>query len=214
MITWLIIVQFSVSRSSPSLLDHITRDADMNIELLARRRRGIFLNQNKEKCWIDSSGRNCFMLFPRSLQIAWEEDTRYWTWLSIIEPSASDDVEIEVPELVKVCYLGVSGIIDISKLSPGIKYEVVFLVMFREDSYGWEAPVDVCLVHPDGQRLIQKTNLQNMPKAQWIEIHVGDFQTSQQPGDQGKEVSFIMSEHGGHWKSGLVIEGAIIRPKK
>ncbi|KAI3840448.1 hypothetical protein MKW92_020109 [Papaver armeniacum] len=37
-----------VSRSSPSLLDHITRDADMEVELLARRRSGIFSNQNKE----------------------------------------------------------------------------------------------------------------------------------------------------------------------
>ncbi|KAI3967610.1 hypothetical protein MKW92_003485 [Papaver armeniacum] len=37
-----------VSRSSPSLLDHINREADMNEELEARRRSGIFSDLNKE----------------------------------------------------------------------------------------------------------------------------------------------------------------------
>ncbi|KAI3899942.1 hypothetical protein MKW92_010889 [Papaver armeniacum] len=203
-----------VSRSSPSLLDHITRDADMEVELLARRRSGIFSNQNKEKCWIDSSGRNCFMLFPRSFDITWGWDTRYWTWLPVIEPSASDDAEIEVPELVRVCWLDVHGKIDISKLSPGVNYEVVFVVMFREWSGGWDTPVDLCLILPDGQRPVKKVNLETMPKSQWIEIHVGDFKTPQQPGDEETEVSFSLLKQELNWKKGLVIEGAIVRPKK
>ncbi|MCL7045428.1 hypothetical protein MKW94_013252 [Papaver nudicaule] len=177
----------------------------MNVELEARRRSGIFSNQNKEKCWIDSSGRNCFMLFPRSFEITWGNNTRYWTWLSIIEPSASGDRDIKVPELVKVCWLHVQGNLDMSKLSPGVIYEVVFVVMFREDSYGWDIPVDLWL----------KVNLETKPKSQWIEIHVGDFETPQQPGDQEQEVNFILLEQEKlNWKKGLVIEGAIIRPKK
>ncbi|KAI3858013.1 hypothetical protein MKX03_037243 [Papaver bracteatum] len=163
-----------VSRSSLSLLDHITREADMNENIEARRRSGVFSNKKKEKCWIDSSGRNSFMLFPRSLGITWEHDTRYWTWLSITEPSA--------------------------------RYQ---------DSYGWDTPVDLCLLLPDGQRLVQKVNLETLPKSQWIEIHVGDFVTPHQPCDQQKEVNFIMSEHEKlNWKKGLVIKGAIVRPKK
>ncbi|XP_026432401.1 protein PHLOEM PROTEIN 2-LIKE A1-like [Papaver somniferum] len=155
------------------------------------------------------------MLFPRSFGITWEHDTRYWTWLSITEPSASGDEEIEVPELVKVCWLTIHGKLVISRLSPGVNYEVVFIVMLQEDGYGWEVPVDLCLVLPDGKRLIQKVNLETMPKSQWIEIHVGDFKTPHQLGDQEKEVNFIMSEHEKlNWKKGLVIEEVIIRPKK
>ncbi|RZC47859.1 hypothetical protein C5167_040802, partial [Papaver somniferum] len=41
-------IEYSVSTSSPSLLDHIPRNADMNEELETRRRSGIFSNQNKE----------------------------------------------------------------------------------------------------------------------------------------------------------------------
>ncbi|KAI3873360.1 hypothetical protein MKX03_003229, partial [Papaver bracteatum] len=204
-----------VSRSSPSLIDHITRDADMNVELLARRRFGIFSNENKEKCWIDSSGRNCVMLFPKSLHITWGDNTDYWTWLSIIEPSASDDAEIEVPELVNVCWLSVHGKLDMSKLSHGVNYEVVFVVMFREWSDGWGTPVDLCLMLPDGQRPVRKVNLETMPKSQWIEIHVGDFKTPQQPDDEETEVTFwLLEQEVLNWKKGLVIEGAIVRPKK
>ncbi|KAI3851108.1 hypothetical protein MKW92_042861 [Papaver armeniacum] len=205
----------SAGRSSSSLIDHITRDADMKIELLARRRFGIFSNENKEKCWIDSSGRNCFMLFPKSLHITWGDNTDYWTWLSIIEPSASDDAEIEVPELVKVCWLSVHGKLDMSKLSPGVNYEVVFVVMFREWSDGWSTPVDLCLMLPDGQRPVRKVNLETMPKSQWVEIHVGDFKSPQQPDDEETEASFwLLEQEVLNWKKGLVIEGAIVRPKK
>ncbi|KAI3877085.1 hypothetical protein MKX03_027611 [Papaver bracteatum] len=154
-----------INASSPSLLDHIRRDADMNLELLARRRSGIFSNHNKEKRWIDSSGRNCIMLFPRSFNIAWGDDTSYWTWLSITEPSAaSNGAEIEVPELRHVCWLDVPGILDMSKLTTGVNYEVVFIVMLRDRSSGWGKPVNLCLVLPDGQRLVQTVVLESMPK--------------------------------------------------
>ncbi|KAI3877081.1 hypothetical protein MKX03_027607 [Papaver bracteatum] len=217
--------------SSPSLLDNIPRDADMNLDLLARRTSGIFSNQNKEKRWIDGSGRNCFMLFPRSFNssgrkcfmlfprsfsIAWGDDTRYWTWLSITEPSAaSNNAEIEVPELIQVCLLDVHGTLDMSKLTPGVNYEVVFIVMLRDLSFGWDKPVNLCLVLPDGQRLVKEVVLEAMPKSRWIEIHVGDFETPQQPVDQEKLVEFRLSgQDMVTWKSGLVIEGAIVRPKK
>ncbi|XP_026378807.1 lectin-like [Papaver somniferum] len=204
-----------LSKSSRSQLDTITRNADMNKELETRRRSGIFSNQNKEKCWIDSSGRNCFMLFPRSLNITWGNDTNYWTWLSTIEPSASDAVEIEVSELVRVCWLNVHGKLDTSKLSPGVNYEIVFVVMFQKTSYGWDVPVNLWLELSDGQRLVQNVNLESMPKSQWVEIYVGEFETPQHPGDQQKEINFrLFEEEVLDWKKGLVVEGAIVRPKK
>ncbi|RZC86851.1 hypothetical protein C5167_030207 [Papaver somniferum] len=189
-----------VGRSSPLVDDEITRDAAMNEELLERR----------------SSGRYCFMLFPRSLYIEWGQDRRYWRWLSKIESSASGDGEIEVPSLIQVSWLHVEGKVDMSNLNPGVNYEVVFVVMmFEEWSCGWGTPVNLWLVLPNGQKLVQKVSLETMPKSKWIEIHVGDFETPQQPGDEERIVHFMMFEHVDQlWKRGFVIEGAIVRPKK
>ncbi|KAI3840449.1 hypothetical protein MKW92_020110 [Papaver armeniacum] len=150
------------------------------------------------------------MLFPRSFDITW--GGRH----TILDMASSNRAisKIEVPELIRVCWLDVHGKIDISKLSPGVNYEVVFVVMFREWSGGWGTPVDLCLILPDGQRPVKKVNLETMPKSQWIEVHVGDFKTPQQPGDEETEVSFSLLKQELNWKKGLVIEGAVVRPKK
>ncbi|KAI3889768.1 hypothetical protein MKW92_028658, partial [Papaver armeniacum] len=42
------------------------------------------------------------------------------------------DGEIEVPTLIKVSWLHVVGKMDMSKLNPGVNYEVVFVVMLGE----------------------------------------------------------------------------------
>ncbi|KAI3967612.1 hypothetical protein MKW92_003487 [Papaver armeniacum] len=149
------------------------------------------------------------MFFPKSFEITWEHDT-------VLDLAFNDRAisKIEVAKLRHVCWLDVHGKVDMSKLSPGVNYEVVFVVMFEAGSYGWGVPVDLCLVLPNGERLVRRVNLNTMPKSRWVEIHVGDFKTPHKA-DPVKEVSFIMFEHEMlNWKSGLVIEGAIVRPKK
>ncbi|KAI3858012.1 hypothetical protein MKX03_037242 [Papaver bracteatum] len=113
------------------------------------------------------------MLFPKIFQITWGDNTSNWKWLKIIEPSASGDVEIEVPELVAVCWLSVHGKLDISKLSPGVNYEIVFVAMFREDSSGWGVPVELWLELSNGEKQVQKVDFRPITKSKWIEIHVG-----------------------------------------
>ncbi|KAI3860066.1 hypothetical protein MKW92_029464 [Papaver armeniacum] len=123
---------------------------------------------------------------------------------------------IEVAELLNVCWLEANGKLDISKLTPGVKYDILFVVMLKNSAYGWEAPVNLRLVHPDGKTQQRKENLQVKPKSQWIELHVGEFQTPPQPDDkQEKEIQFSLFEYeDGKWKRGLVIKGVIVRPKK
>ncbi|KAI3966562.1 hypothetical protein MKW92_003191 [Papaver armeniacum] len=184
----------------PHKYDCIIQEADMNInqsELHSHLRIGILLNQKKQatiqKYWIDDSGCNCFMLFPRSLAITWAEDKRYWHWPSVKESSTRH-----------------------IKTHPGVKYDILFVVMLKNSAYGWEAPVNLRLVHPDGKTQQRKENLQVKPKSQWIELHVGEFQTPPQPDDkQEKEIQFSLFEYeDGNWKRGLVIKGVIVRPKK
>ncbi|KAI3965816.1 hypothetical protein MKX01_010773 [Papaver californicum] len=202
----------------PHKYDCIIQDEDMNInqsELHSHLSSGILLNQKKQKYWIDNSGYNCFMLFPRSLAITWAEDNQFWHWPSMKESSTSDEMAIEVAELLNVCWLEVNGKLDISKLTPGVKYDILFVVMLKNSAYGWEAPVNLRLVHPGGKTQ-RKEKLQPKPQSQWIELHVGEFQTPPHPDDkQAKEIQFSLFEYeDGNWKRGLVIKGVIIRPKR
>ncbi|RZC53317.1 hypothetical protein C5167_012170 [Papaver somniferum] len=207
----------------PHKYNCIIQEADTNInqsELHSHLSSGILLNQKKQatvqKYWIDDSGCNCFMLFPRSLAITWAEDKRYWHWPFVKESSTSDEMAIEVAELLNVCWLEANGKLDISKLTPGVKYDILFVVMLKNSAYGWEAPVNLRLVHPDGKIQQREENLQVKPKSQWIELHVGEFPTPPQPDDkQEKEIQFSLFEYeDGKWKRGLVIKGVILRPKK
>ncbi|XP_026437656.1 protein PHLOEM PROTEIN 2-LIKE A1-like isoform X2 [Papaver somniferum] len=197
----------------PHNYECIIQDADMmNInqsELHHHLSSGIFLNQKKQKYWIDNSGYNCFMLFPRDLAITWAEDKQYWQWSSMKESSTSCEMAIEVAELLNVCWLEVNGKLDISKLNPGVKYEVVFVVMLKNSAYGWEKPVNLRLVHSGSQTQLRKEDLQKKPKSQWIEVQIGEFQTPPQPADdkQGKEIQFSLFEcENQNWKRGLVIK--------
>ncbi|KAI3906702.1 hypothetical protein MKW92_011500 [Papaver armeniacum] len=204
----------------PHNYECIIQDADMNInqsELHRHLRSGIFLNQKKQKYWIDNSGYNCFMLFPRDLAITWAQNNQYWHWSSMKESSASGEMAIEVAELLDVCWLEVNGKLDTSKLNPGVKYEIVFVVMLKNSAYGWEEPVNLRLVHSGSQTQLRKEDLQQKPKSQWIEVQAGEFQAPPQPADdkQGKEIQFSLFEcENGNWKRGLVIKGVIVRPKK
>lgn len=114
-------------------------------------------------------------------------------------------------ELKKVCWLEVRGKFDTRKLSPGILYEVSFLVMLKDPAQGWEVPVNVRLDLPGDKKQERQESLVEKLRVSWIEIPVGQFVASAQ--DVG-EMEFSMYEYeGGIWKQGLVIKGVAIKPK-
>ncbi|OIV93321.1 hypothetical protein TanjilG_23093 [Lupinus angustifolius] len=118
----------------------------------------------------------------------------------------------EVAELKRVCWLEVHGKFDTRKLSPGILYEVSFVVMLKDPAQGWEVPVNVRLVLPGGKKQEHKEKLIDKLRMRKIEIPVGEFVAS--AGDNGGEMEFSLYEYeGGMWKQGLVIEGVTIKPK-
>lgn len=125
--------------------------------------------------------------------------------------SYDSDVTVDVAELLDVCWLEIYGKFNTKMLSPGILYEVVFVIKLKDPAYGWGLPVNVSLVLPNGYKQERKENLQTKPREQWIEVPVGEFITS--PENVG-EIQFGMHEYdGGEWKRGLVIKGIAIRPK-
>lgn len=118
---------------------------------------------------------------------------------------------IEVAELNRVCWLEVHGKFDTRKLSPGILYNVSFIVMLKDPAQGWEIPVNVRLVLPGGKKQQHNENLMDKLRARWIEIPVGEFVASEKDGGE-MEISMYEYE-GGMWKMGLVIKGISIKPK-
>lgn len=199
----------------PHNYEAIIKDADLPIDvsskekLLEQLQSGVFLNQKTKKYWVErSSNGNCFMIFARNLSITWIEDNRFWNWLS---PNETSDVLVDVAELLNVCWLEIHGNLDTALLTPGIKYEVVFVVMMKDPAYGWEVPVNLRLTLPNGKRQEHEENMMEKPRGRWIEIPAGEFQTT--PENIG-EIQFSLYEYkGGKWKRGLVIKGAAIRPK-
>lgn len=71
------------------------------------------------------------------------------------------------------------GKLNTTKLSPGIQYEVVFVVKLQAKAYGWEVPVNLKLNVPHAsENRWSKVNLTDKAREHWIEIPVGDFTAS------------------------------------
>ncbi|KAE8037265.1 hypothetical protein FH972_009866 [Carpinus fangiana] len=167
----------------------------------------IFLEHKKKKKWADEkTGHSCFMLYARSLNIC-SSHSEYWIWNCFKETSEEN---IEVAKLSHVCWLDVRGKLSVSELSPEVVYEIVYVVKLTKGASGWEFPILLRLSLPDGRVQEHQVSLLEKPRRQWIELNVGNFQTKN--GESG-EVGFDIYQHGGHWKKGLIIKGAIFRPK-
>ncbi|XVE90304.1 hypothetical protein DITRI_Ditri20bG0066800 [Diplodiscus trichospermus] len=178
---------------------------------LMKKNEEVFLEHKRKKTWKDAkSGQVCFMLYPRSLYITWSNRDQYWSWNSY-EHTSNDN--IEVAKLINVCWLDVRGKLNMSDLSPATLYEVVYEVKLTKDASGWELPIKLRLSLP-GKVKERQVSLLQKPRGEWMELNVGHFCT-EESGETGetREVCFDLYAHGGHWKNGLVIRGAILRPK-
>ncbi|KAK6797074.1 hypothetical protein RDI58_004775 [Solanum bulbocastanum] len=200
----------------PHNYEEILKEADSSVDrssldkLYDQLYTGIYLNQKRKKYWVDKkSNGNCFMLYARDLLITWAENNRFWHWPFVQE---SSDVLLPAAELLDVCWLEIHGRFNTTKLSPGLIYEVVFIVMLKDPAYGWENPVNLRLILPDGSRQGHTENMVEKPREKWIEIPAGEFMTSAD--QKNGEIEFSLYEYeGGNWKKGLVIKGAVLRPK-
>jgi hypothetical protein len=119
-------------------------------------------------------------------------------------------VVVDVAELLDVSWLDICGKFEIANLSPGTVYEVVFLLMVKDSSSGFEVPVNIKLSLPDGTTQGHKENLLENPWGSWIEIPAGDLRASS---EQIGYIQFSLDEHSARHKKGLIVKGVVIRPK-
>ncbi|KAJ0081727.1 hypothetical protein Patl1_11889 [Pistacia atlantica] len=102
----------------------------------------------------------------------------------------------------------VKGRFNTCNLTPQTFYKVSFIIRMEKNAHGWEDPVNLRLVHPDGREEERKEKLKGKPENKWMEILVGTFTTFIDAG----EIEFSMYEFGKRKKKGLAIFAAFIQP--
>uniref|UniRef100_A0A0A8ZWW5 F-box domain-containing protein n=1 Tax=Arundo donax TaxID=35708 RepID=A0A0A8ZWW5_ARUDO len=85
------------------------------------------------------SGAKCFMLSARALSIVWGDDPACWIWTASFPGSRFP----EVAELVDVCWLEITGKLNLSLLSAGTTYAAYLVYTIAADSYGLECNVGI-----------------------------------------------------------------------
>ncbi|KAL7247641.1 hypothetical protein ACSBR2_002535 [Camellia fascicularis] len=127
------------------------------------------------KYFVDKkSNKNCFAVFPREFYICWGENPKYWKWTQEKEPSGED---IEVAELLDVCWLEVRGKMDTIDLSPGALYEIVFVLKMSENpnddiekKHISNYTLTLTIIPPRVKRLSRQAILKENPAGNWLRL--------------------------------------------
>ncbi|CAH8333641.1 unnamed protein product [Eruca vesicaria subsp. sativa] len=164
---------------------------------------------------VTNQSRGIFFVPARRLEIAHSEKPENWTWSSIHDERSEAD--IEVATLITVYWLHITGNFHTRKLTPGTKYEVVFILNLDDTASGWEEPVTLTLKleHRGGSHSIQERTLclddcigdgNNC-----LDIQVGEFEAP--PKSAAAKIFFSLHQYvDTDRKDGLVVKGVAIRP--
>ncbi|XP_058186317.1 lectin-like [Rhododendron vialii] len=126
-----------------------------------------------------------------------------------MEDNETSGKDIEVAELLKICWLEIGGAIRTINLSPGTLYEIVFILMKRNNDSQFN--LDLTIKPQHSKALKRSESLEDKPLNNWFEVLVGEFMLSAQ---YVGYMEFSLGQYDGDWKHGLVVKCAIIRPKK
>ncbi|XP_047321958.1 putative F-box protein PP2-B12 [Impatiens glandulifera] len=178
-----------------------------------------------------SSGRKCYMLGARDLNIVWSNDPEYWIFKSLPESRFP-----EVAELLLVCWLEINGKLSTNLLSRNTLYGAYLVFKVTSQVIGIDShPMEVScgisgsdtaykthtvfLDHRRRRKNGSRNKMKNLPKARgdgWLEIKIGEYlKLDDDEEDDGHDLE--MSFKGvkeRHWKAGLIIEGIEIRPER
>ncbi|KAF8084596.1 hypothetical protein N665_0710s0004 [Sinapis alba] len=153
------------------------------------------------------------MIPAKELEITHSENSQRWAWSFINE--GPNYAELEVAKMIKIHWLKIVGTYDTRDLTPGAKYEAVFLVKLEDNAIGWEQPVTLKLkvVQHDGSdnRVDRNENLKNYIGHNWVDILAGVFVVP--PSHEPAKITFTMYQYvTDDKKKGLVVKGVAIRP--
>ncbi|XP_049380847.1 putative F-box protein PP2-B12, partial [Solanum stenotomum] len=168
------------------------------------------------------TGKKCYFLGARDLNITWGDTPEYWEWTSVPESRFP-----EVAQLKLVWWLQIWGTIRAGILSPLTSYTAYFVYKLEDDSYGFDARnvevsvgisgvestnVRIAFLNPDHPSNMELDH-KPVPKLRddgWFELELGIFLTESE--DDCIELRMEDVKTGCHAKGGLIVEGFEIRP--
>ncbi|CAN6909634.1 unnamed protein product [Brassica oleracea var. botrytis] len=164
---------------------------------------------------VTNQSRGIFFVPARRLDITHSEKPENWTWSSIYDGQSEADIEVAM--LITVYWLHITGNFHTRKLTPGTKYEVVFILNLDDTAAGWEEPVTLKLKleHRGGSQSIQERTLSLDDYIgdgnNWVDIQVGEFEAP--PKSAAAKIFFSLHQYvDTDRKDGLVVKGVAIRP--
>ncbi|CAN6252855.1 unnamed protein product [Urochloa humidicola] len=187
--------------------------------------------------WLDrETGAKCYMLSARALCIIWGDTPEYWSWIPITDSSFTEAAQLQL-----VWWLEIRGNIDIKMLSRNSTYAAYIVFKVDRGAYGLVTPFPETSVSLGASKSTRQVSLDDydrggdewwwrhrprrrgiieippnvlLPRERadgWLELEMGEFQNDE--GEDG-EVSIKLLETSATVKSGLIVQGIEIRPKK
>uniref|UniRef100_A0A0D9VMI4 F-box domain-containing protein n=1 Tax=Leersia perrieri TaxID=77586 RepID=A0A0D9VMI4_9ORYZ len=167
--------------------------------------------------WLDrESGDKCYMLSARALHISWGDTPQYWEWIPLADSRFKEGARLRT-----VCWLEIHGKIPSKMLSLNTIYAAYLVYKLDDKSSRLDYPFQEATVSIGGSKTIHhvgiaerrlKTRYPAKRDDSWIELKLGELYNEE--GDDGEVCISLMETKGGNWKSGLVVQGIEIRPKK
>ncbi|WCJ28482.1 hypothetical protein M5689_010179 [Euphorbia peplus] len=157
-------------------------------------------------------GGGSYKIGVKGLNIIWGNDPRFWEFIKLSEEDTRLTGSKEGAVLIQVNWIEVTGKIPI-KLEDNNpkKLQIIYMLKFREDAFGWHSVEIKFKVKFNGKEEIKNHNLElirDNEKMTWHEINGGDF-TVEKDGD----LEFGMFEvESDWWKGGIVLAGIKIKP--
>uniref|UniRef100_M1CV73 Isoform 2 of TMV resistance protein N n=2 Tax=Solanum tuberosum TaxID=4113 RepID=M1CV73_SOLTU len=164
------------------------------------------------------TGKKCFMIAARGLDIEWSNTPDYWEWLP-----HSDSRFGEVAKLKWVCWLDIRGKIETRRLSKRTKY-VAYLVFKLEDKFHGLETVNAVVRFVDSMSVKeaeQRASVvhfagrgprETLPFKRgdgWMELKMGDFFND--AGEDGDVDARLMETQRLEAKGGLIVQGVEFR---
>jgi hypothetical protein len=168
-----------------------------------------------------STGKKCYMLCARQLQIAWKDAPTYWKWTSLPESRFA-----EVAELLSVCWLDICGTVPAQLLSPNTNYAAYLVFKLSDDHYGLDCSskalvkcVGESTTESEGKistvYVVPPTHWRDGRRTRadgWMEIELGEHYIAE--GDDDNVQCGLFETESLNWKGGLIVEGIELRPKE
>ena len=126
-------------------------------------------------------------------------------------------------ELLLVCWLEMHGKLETHMLSPSTLYKAYLVFKFTAGAFGFQhLPAEVSIGLEGGETsnrteffhrgVIDRDRYPKKRSDGWLEIEMGEFFCKE--GVDGLLKMHCLANGDGHWKSGLIVQGIEVRPKR